>query len=845
MPIITLTIQFIAVLLQSETMMQAIDSVTNKAVSWLTSASIYENEDNLGNVDVDFWNMVQWSVVFVLLVMMIFSICSSPWVMAKIKNIRLRVPFFLTLVMGFLVYDIGMCTGEPVSLFANIPMAILHAFGMFVLSSDVSEIHEVFYYNWVFMMFFSLAHASAACISAVFIIKRFGFNIKSHRDMRKAGKQVGYTGTTYVIWGLNEVSCRLADCIKKHYGDRTTEYRLIVVRTNKDDDETESSISIDRILDFLSLPSKDIDILDSLGCLTTSTYANLMQAEISLDGSAACRDILGNELKLDLLKKVLLNSAGPIHMLFLSDDEKCNIRMVNLLGRDETIIHMADLLMKDDTISHTDAFTMKDEAAGSVGQDEENQNKESERQVIFHCLARYNSIHRVIEDKNANSNLKIKIVDSSRISVEMLKDNETILPVKFVDIESDGTVSSAFNAMVVGFSEVGEEAVHFLYEFGAFVKSGSTDDSAVRSEFHIDVIDKHMDDLAGTFISNAPAIKPSMPFIKGNENHDSLITLHKMDCRSAEFYLKLECWMKKGLNYIVIATEDDELNLSLGIRCFKLAARYRKDMEHLCILVRMHHDEDGHGQEIVDYYNRLWAAQKECEDATGKTSQSKVARDHEVCLPLQLFGQDIETFTYENVIDDTIEKEACRFKEKYEASTNPGYAMQTEMSKTKWTTDYKDKMYLTKGKKNYHPSYGEIMTLRRTRGQDFANCQHSATKRILAQKALKKAGLPEFNWSLVERPDGSPDYSLSSGNPIDPRISRILRVLGQTEHLRWNSSHEILGYIREGTDGSRNEVKMHHSCLAPWAEIKDYQIFDFGVVDVTLGIITPEKPIKK
>lgn len=761
-----------------------------------------------------------------------------------LRGVRLWIPFVLISVYGFLVYDIGMFTGEGISLLTNAPMAVLYAFRIFVFNSDVSELQTPFHENWLYSANFALVHFLAAGLTTLFVIKHFGYSMIQKVRMWWIGMLGGDRSDTYLFWGYNDSVDYLAKSINEHYDRiKSNDYRIIVIRTGDDDDDTpESRTGFSRIFNFISMRNSEIDSLRDLGCLTVGV-SNDQASMKSSDGDSS--DILKGNLRLKSVCRILSRkTTKKVHVLLLSDDEKSNLHMANLLMKDVTIKRAANIFKEDEEAIQATDLHEKGQSDGHGGKDDEVSDNGSERQVTFYCLARYNSIHRVMEDKNSNRNLKIKIVDSSRISVEMLKDNKIVLPVNFVDVESDATVSSEFNAMVVGFSEVGEEAVRFLYEFGAFVKTGSTDDVAVRSKFHLDVVDKQMDDLAGTFISNAPAIKPSMPFIKGKENHDSLITLHKMDCRSAEFYLELEWWMKRGLNYIVIATEDDELNLSLGIRCFKLAARYRKDMERLCILVRMHRDEDGHGQEIVDYYNRLWAAQVHCPDRVGKGYQYEIRRKEKVDLPLRLFGQDIKTFTYENVVDDSIEKKAFRFKEKYEASKNSSYSMK-EMPESKWVEEYKKKMYLNEKERHYHPSYGGIMSLRRMRGQDFANCRHAATKSELAQIALKKAGLPAFKWSLVERPDGSLEYYLSSGNPIDPRISRILRVLGQTEHLRWNSSHEILGYVRKGEPGYKDEVMMHHACLAPWSEIPNYQEFDFDVVDVTLGIITPEKPIKK
>ena len=67
-----------------------------------------------------------------------------------------KLIFFFTVawIFGFAVYDIGMYTGDAISLLSNSPMAVLHAFGMFILDSDISAIHEEFHGNTVFMACF-------------------------------------------------------------------------------------------------------------------------------------------------------------------------------------------------------------------------------------------------------------------------------------------------------------------------------------------------------------------------------------------------------------------------------------------------------------------------------------------------------------------------------------------------------------------------------------------------------------------------------------------------------------------------------------------------------------------
>ena len=86
--------------------------------------------------------------------------------------------FVIVWLAGFVVYDVGMYIGHSAcSLLANAPMAIIHAFEMFLLDSDIAAIHDQFHDNVIFMACFSIVHFAAAFITLVFVVNHFGFNI--------------------------------------------------------------------------------------------------------------------------------------------------------------------------------------------------------------------------------------------------------------------------------------------------------------------------------------------------------------------------------------------------------------------------------------------------------------------------------------------------------------------------------------------------------------------------------------------------------------------------------------------------------------------------------------------
>ena len=101
--------------------------------------------------------------------------------------------------------------------------------------------------------------------------------------------------------------------------------------------------------------------------------------------------------------------------------------------------------------------------------------------------------------------------------------------------------------------------------------------------------------------------------------------------------------------------------------------------------------------------------------------------------------------------------------------------------------------------------------------------------------------------------DGAYDkinYSL-----LNKKENQVILNLARLEHMRWNASHEMLGYVK-AHDGlhSCDERTRKHNCLRPWQELDeegrtvtklegwqaDYKRFDFSVVDNSI-LLNKEK----
>jgi len=755
-------------------------------------------------------SMGLWSLglaVCVVVLGIIISYCvdrNYRW-FENLANRFLTHAFISVWIFGFIVYEIGMYTGAPESLFGNIPMSILHAFEMFLIESDVSAIHSAFHDNACYMFAFSMAHFLAALVSLVFVLKHFGFNLIAafRRWFFIYSKE-----STFIFWGMNDASYYLAKDIKRNLS-KMGNSRIVVVRTNHDDETGIVKNGMERLFNFLSLRNKDLDRLKELECITTTSYSNLANIDIQQPEKTRTLDILQNRLRLRSLCRIInKKTTGSVHLFFLSEDEAANIQAIANLKNDSTLLK----------------FTQKG-------------------RVYLYCHARYNSIHRIIEDEPVSRNMEVRIVDSSHISVELMKKNSQLHPVNFVKVENDATVSTPFNAMVIGFGEVGLETVRFLYEFGAFVKSNEKE--IRRSAFKCQVVDKNMEALSGVFVMNAPAIRTKV--MKEDDCEEEIINLYKMDCRSEEFYRKIKRWIPE-LNYIVMATDDDETNISMAVRIFRLAVRERCDtltsdehrkecMRHFKILVRVQHDENGHIRKIAEHYNRLWAAEQ-----NGKTNdylhQDVITPSDKVSDIIFPFGSAEQVYTYDYVVNDSLRNDAKNFKAKYDLSVNEirQSAGLTPYDIEEWDEEQDKLMQLTGRFEGYMPTYSGIMKLRRVQNQNIANSLHKETKKILAEQALGKDLLEVMNTHGLQREVGTPVYSWSDDTTISlNKIQKVLDTLAQTEHLRWNASHEILGYRNEGDEKYKDEARLRHGCLKNWEELSvQMRSNDYDVVDVSL-----------
>lgn len=475
--------------------------------------------------------------------------------------------------------------------------------------------------------------------------------------------------------------------------------------------------------------------------------------------------------------------ADPrLHVFFMGDDEELNIRNIIALAKDSTIGRIA--------------------AGGQVPH-------------CVYCHARYNGPNRVIQDVALKKHINLRIVDSSHMSVELLKMDPECHPVRVMRVSRDNpaTVDSPLRALIVGFGEVGRDAFRFLYEFGAFAGSGSTDTEAVKSRFECVVVDRNLSAIQGT-------MKASMPGVFDRRSVTDEIRFEETDYNSDRFYDHvLTPEFASGLNYVVISIGDNDEAISLATRIFNRVRRQRADLADLRIFVRCTDDDKVEGiRKIADHYNYGYGA---------GAANTPVIR---------IFGQPAKTYTYDLVVSDMLTDMAKKFHEKYR---------RLSCESQSWDERHRSMT------ETAFPDIDKLRRLRRQESQDVANAFHAATKVYLLRQAIGDGADWQSFYLRYFNADGSARMTGSRAGirypDLSDRENRIILRLAMLEHLRWNAAHELLGYRFNEHGTCCDERTMMHNCLCPWSRLDaksdevtdwecDYKKYDFCVIDTSIAL---------
>lgn len=404
--------------------------------------------------------------------------------------------------------------------------------------------------------------------------------------------------------------------------------------------------------------------------------------------------------------------------------------------------------------------------------------------VRIFCHARRNALNTTLENP-ANSKADVKVIDSSYLSVVSLK-------TKRKD-ETAPLGRSEYLYHPVKYVERNERLGTVKSPFTALIVGfGETGRDVFRFLYEF-----------GSFIGDDGAKSPfkcyavdkkmdvlrgrfllNVPALKELENEVELLNL---SYDSPAFWEKMKSIVNE-LNYVVIAVGDDESGIALLADLYEFVNRHRRNkFEKFRIFVRSYKPENElRLEQLIRYYK------ENNEDA------------------VTLFGASSEIYRKDMIMNDELLEMSKTFYEAYNrVSSYPGETWEQR----------RESILNTKGSTRLL----NRQSVRRKEGQDMANCLHIHTKVTLA------GGLERVCGAL----QNDPDWETCRTN------------LAKCEHLRWNASHYMQGYVLMTDEVKRtieskqscDERTKQHTCLIPWEQLdKKNQGYDYQVVDTSVEL---------
>lgn len=621
--------------------------------------SSHASMENLPTTPIDLFANALWYIAVLLLalgvVVSLYKLIPRNLRMSFWKYLeRGWLAGFFTIVWlaGFAVYCVGGYS-NGFGFLSVAFMSIIHATEMFVGGSDISAVHEVQHENAFYMFTFGLVHILALMCSLVFIIRLIGFFFVSGIKAWFVSFVSFKKNDTYVFWGINEASLLLADSIVKHYG-RKGGYRILFVRTNDNSERDSEGFTPSNILSKLRIRRDELLRLQELNCTVVS--GNQKLSMLTIDNE---EDVLRECLDLSSLRRIIKWKSENTHIFVLGENENDNIKVTLNLLCDVTI-------------------------------------KRAKTDIYCHC--RRSAKTRSLEYyglTHSKERSEVHVIDTSLLSVDQLKLDERLQPVRHVAVNPDATIDTPFNALIVGFGETGTEALRFLYEFAAFVGKDKK-----KSPFHCTIFDSNMQERRGVFAMQNPFVEQcsEIEFLG-----------HSID--SPDYWRIIKDRLIHDLNYIVVCPGSDGLALETASNLCSLALRYRTDRspEKLTICVRSYNPDNE--RRLVDFCNDINEKYK----AYG--------------IEVEPFGLKDKLFTYDFIVNDTILQQAMKFNCRYE-----GKPEGTEKNVWEDSLGYK---------KEGTYSIDEIEDIERRREQNFSNALHCTTKLYILDQCCSRDDIPD------------------------------------------------------------------------------------------------------
>lgn len=540
-------------------------------------------------------------VIALLAILFVISILIPKVKVALFRHLKIQALFIW--MCGVILYMVGFNeNGTASSNVALLLRSILSSMEMFVSHSDLIEVNEELHSNATYMALFALIHFCAVAISAIFILRLFGFRLLSWVKIvwPYMWSWLRLDCNYYVMFGINSNTVALANSIYR--SKRDERHRIIFINMpEKWHSHTSTRFSFSHFFhsdsNGIEIYLEDIEMMGALIFNSPRSFENpilkrgtddVFKVFSALDFSWIVRIPLQNLLRNSATRNDERLNKRKVEFFFLSDEEKVNLIAVTVLQK---------IQKKQIDYKHS-SFNC-------------------------YCHARKSQNNTAMLNDGALA-FKVHIIDTSYLAVLDLKKENVCHPVNFVEKDANaGTVKSAFTAMVIGFGETGRDAFRFLYEFSSFSKDNRGNPSTKK----IHIIDKDINDLKAEFLLEAPALK----------NKSEIVWWNTASTHSETFWAKMESVIR-DLNYVVISVKDDEEAVGIATSIFEYAYRYRETLNRFKVFVRLR-------KSICDDFLRT---HKEFFD---------------IIIP---FGSMEKAFSYDVINTDVLEKAAKLFKYRYD-----------------------------------------------------------------------------------------------------------------------------------------------------------------------------------
>ena len=761
------------------------------------------------SVDVCLWG---WVVLSFILVLLLLCFVPKPFsrLLDKISAYLFPLAILVWLV-GIFVYAIGFYNPSLTG-WAVLPRAILASFRMFLVNNELARVSKSLQESNHYMICFAWTHFFAATLSFLFVIRLIGFRFWAWVNLfvksRFTHKSV------YVFWGINDASLLLAESIRKQEKNANHNLIAFVNTTDISDKTPNAQIGMMKIVDLMNFRNKDEDRMLGIDNVLITNCHRELSAVVGNSIDDAFRN-----LHLMSLRRIL-KRANEVHFFLLSDDEEKNIL---------SAVKLCNLFKKE---HHTKEIEIFAHARQSL---------KNEMYNDYSLYAAGRNEDSKTEEKGCEP--KIKLIDSSKLAIDYLKYNFKYHPIHLVDIDaSTATVTSPFNALLVGFGEVGRDAFRFLYEFGAFVgKDGN------RSPFLCHAIDADMHQIEGSYAA-------STTDIVGKE-------LVLIDAKiGSEIYQNTLNEIIGMLNCVVVAINNDDLALATAVRIYRQAMQcckndlkkfrifvHCREQEHLnrmkevaATLNKCNNTEDGivvfgDKKELYTYDlivdNKLIHEAKRYHKCYAVAAASILSEDKIAEIEVQeLNGRDKTKMNSQELEEF---EQAVRLKIQEEGTKLRQDAMSKDEEKH-WSEAFNVDACHKEVKKTGCTYLAGLQEVNRKREQNISNSRHKETKAMLLGIATHDTEkLEQWDQQLKPRREqGDYDYSKTS---LSEAEQKQLANVARCEHIRWEASHQLMGY-KQGE--AKSTVLKTHPDMLSWDKLSAYtKAFDYNVVDTSIELL--------